>query len=206
MGWIKEHDDRWSFIILYIGGAVALSIWLNLFWVIVLMLAHFVLEIVRGHLLQARRPLLHALWEVKLDIALILFALVVALYSEHILALLGLGHAARAGQAARGLQFAARFAVIERALRIIVLTMDDFARLVQAVLKFRSRNKQAEPSLAGHEAHTLSGATAAYQTGDVLSLAFGALCLTLIVLLPTLIGTPVDELAGQILHEISPYR
>jgi hypothetical protein len=201
--WIKEHDDRWSFIVLYIGGAVALSIWLNLFWVIMLMLVHFVLEIARGLLLQVRRPLMHALWEVKLDIALVLFALVVALYSEHVMAMLGLGQAARAGQAARGLQLATRFAIIERALRIIVLTMDDFARLVQASLKLRNRRNAAP---AGGEAQLAAAVGPAAAAGDMLSLAFGAACLALILLLPSLIGTPADELTVQILHEISPFR
>lgn len=204
--WIREHDDRLSFVILYIGGAIILSIWLNLFWVIVLMLVHFALEIVRGHLLEARRPLLHAIWEVKLDIALVLFALVVALYAEHVLAVLGLGQAARAGQAAtRGIQFANRFAVIERALRVIVLTMDDVARLFQAAIKFRSRKTAPEPQLAavpGGEVTEPQG----LQTGDVVTLTFGALCLALILLMPTLVGTEPDEVGRMILEEVSPYK
>jgi hypothetical protein len=138
--WVRDHDDRLSFVLLYIGGAIALSVWLNLFWVAMLMLGHFALEIFRGHLLKAERPIFHALWEVKLDIGLLLFALVVALYADHVLALLGLGQAARAGQAARGLQAVAKFGIVERALRILVLTMDDIARLVQAVIKFRKKD------------------------------------------------------------------
>jgi len=142
--WIREHDDRLSFVVLYISGAIILSIVLNLFWVMMLMLGHFILEIFRGYLIKTERPFTHALWEVKLDIGLVLFALVVALYAEHVLALLGLGQAARVGQAARGLEVAARFGIVERALRIFVLTIDDLARLVQAGFKFRRRG--AEPT------------------------------------------------------------
>ena len=203
--WIEDHDDRLSFVILYIGGAVALSILLNLFWVIVLMLAHFALEIVRGHLLGAKRPLAHALWEVKLDIALVLFALVVALYADHVLALLGLGQAARAGQATRGLQAAARFGIIERTLRIVVLTADDAFRLVQAALKLRSRSAATAAPAPLATAPATSGGTG-LATGDIVSLAFGAVCLALILLAPDIIGTTPDAVASQVLHEVSPGR
>jgi hypothetical protein len=204
--WVREHDDRLSFVVLYVGGAIALSIWFNLFAVAMLMLAHFGLEILRGHLLKADRPLLHAAWEVKLDIALLLFSLAVALYSEHVMALLGLGQAARAGQAARGMQFAARFGIIERALRIILLTVDDIARLVQALIKFRrQRNGAPEPSFAAVvSAH--GAPEEGRGNGDALSLAFGALCLALILLAPSLTGEGAADVGAHVLRELSPYR
>jgi hypothetical protein len=208
LNWVRDHDDRLSFVALYIGGAIVLSIVLNLFWVVMLMLGHFGLEIFRGHLLRAQRPLLHALWEVKLDIGLLLFALVVALYADHVLALLGLGQAARAGQAARGLQVAAKFGIVERALRILVLTVDDIARLVQAVIKFQ--RKDAEPaavsSRAGAQTTAEPSSSASPATADLLSLAFVGLCLLLIVLTPTLTGAAAGEVGSQILQELSPYR
>ena len=206
LAWIREHDDRISFVVLYIGGAIALSIWLNLFWVVMLMLGHFALEIVRGHLLEARRPLAHALWEVKLDIALVLFALVVALYSDFVLGLLGLGQAARAGQAARGLQAAARFGVIERALRVVVLTADDALRLVQAAFRLRNRSAAPQPSLAAVETVASVPDEPGIEAGDIASLAFGALCLLLLLLAPQITGTTPEAVAAQLLHEISPGR
>lgn len=205
--WIREHDDRLSFVVLYIGGAIALSIWLNLFWVIMLMLGHFALEIVRGYLLDARRPLAHALWEVKLDIALVLFALVVALYSEFVLGILGLGQAARAGQAARGLQAAARFGVIERTLRIVVLTSDDVLRLVQAAFRLRGKSAAAKPAPAAVEvAAMVPDEEPAIGAGDIASLAFGALCLLLLLLAPQITDAAPDAVATQLLYEISPDR
>jgi hypothetical protein len=59
--WIREHDDRLSFVVFYISGAIILSIVLNLFWVMMLMLGHFILEIFRGYLIRAERPFTHAL-------------------------------------------------------------------------------------------------------------------------------------------------
>jgi len=206
--WIKEHDDRWSFMLVYIGGAIVLSIVLNLFWVMMLMLGHFVLEVFRGYLLKAERPFVHALWEVKLDIGLVLFALVVALYAEHVLALLGLGQAARAGQAIRGLEVAARFGIVERALRIFVLTIDDLARLVQVAVKFHSRKAEPAPVAASNDAQSVveSAPWASPGPGDVLSLSFVALCLFLIALTPSLTGTPAAHVTMQIFHEVSPHR
>lgn len=206
--WIREHDDRLSFVVLYISGAIVLSIVLNLFWVMMLMFGHFILEIFRGYLLKVKRPFVHALWEVKLDIGLVLFALVVALYAEHVLALLGLGQAARAGQAVRGVQAAARFGIVERALRIFVLTMDDLARLVQAAFKFGRRS--TEPATAQPSRHAHSDVDPELKSspgiGDMLSLSFAALCLILIVFTPSMTGTPATDVAPNILQELSPLR
>jgi hypothetical protein len=142
---------------------------------------------------------------VKLDIGLLLFALVVALYADHVVALLGLGQAARAGQAARGLQVAAKFGIVERALRVIVLTMDDVARLVQAVIKFQRKDAEpaAVPSHADAHAVTEPSSPA---TGDILSLAFVALCLMLILLAPPLTGASGADVGSKIVYELSPYR
>lgn len=203
--WVRDHDDRLSFVILYIGGAIILSVWLNLFWVVMLMLGHLGLEIFRGHLLKAERPLMHALWEVKLDVGLLLFALVVAIYSEHVLAVLGLGQAARAGQAARGLQVVAKFGIVERALRILVLTMDDVARLVQAVIKFRNKNGQPTPPEPRADAVAQSdGGSPSW--GDVCSLGFALACLLLILLTPSLTGASAADVGAHLLQELSPTR
>jgi hypothetical protein len=203
--WVREHDDRLSFVVLYVGGAIALSIWLNLFWVAMLMLCHFFLEILRGRLVDAEQPVLHALWEVKLDIALLLFALVVALYSEQVLALLGLGQAARAGQAARGIQAVARFGIVERALRIVVLTMDDMARLVQAVIRLQ-RNGAEPASVPAEVQHEGTPPAAVLGKSDVASLVFAGACLLLILSAPSLTGATAAEVGTQILVELSPFR
>jgi hypothetical protein len=203
--WVRDHDDRLSFVVVYIGGAIILSVWLNLFWVAMLMLGHFGLEIFRGHLLKAESPLRHALWEVKLDVGLLLFALVVALYSEHVLALLGLGQAARAGQAARGLQVAAKFGIVERALRILVLTMDDIARLVQAIIKFRNKGN-GQPAQAQHARAPDRSETTSSGWGDILGLGFAVACLLLILLMPTLTGASAADVGAHVLHELSPSR
>ncbi|TVQ82843.1 MAG: hypothetical protein EA357_07695 [Micavibrio sp.] len=129
--WLHNHDEKWSFIIVYLGGAVILSIYASLFWVAALMFGHFLLEYWRHIMAKVDHPLRHAIWHTKFDFGLLFFAIVIVLYAELILAALGLGQAARAGQAVRGMQAASRFGVIERALRVFVLIVDELFRFIQ---------------------------------------------------------------------------
>jgi len=103
--WIVQHDDSWLFIVPYIGLAVVLSIAISLFWLVALVVAHFALEWVR-QIYEAQNAgdqpgfgglLLRVLWELKLDLALIVFALVLAVYMEMALGVVGLGAAGRSG-------------------------------------------------------------------------------------------------------------
>ena len=100
--WIINHDDSWLFIIGYIGLAVVLSIWISLFWLVAVVAVHFLFEIVRQHTIHDSWTTIisESLWELKLDIALVLFALVVSLYMDVVLGVAGLQGAARAGASA----------------------------------------------------------------------------------------------------------
>ncbi len=211
--WIKHHDERWSFILLYVGGAIALSIYTNLFWVVMLMLGHFGLEIWRHIIIKAAKPFLQALWHVKLDIALVFFALVIALYADMIMAALGLGQTARAGQAVRGAQMLTRFAIIERGLRIFFLTIDDIARIAMIVWKvLKGKNgktsremEDARAKLKEEEEHIHPEPKAGrLSKGDIFSLSFGGLCLLLIVLAPWITDREVSETAWAIIYELQP--
>jgi hypothetical protein len=151
--WIMTYDDRWLFIVPYIGLAVLLSIVTGLFWLVAVVAAHFALELLRQHYiarLTQTRPgpiglLLRVLWELRLDIALIAFALVLALYMELTLGLVGLGSATRAGMMA-----GARFAVIQRLLRVILLSLDDLAQFARVLARRRNRQTTSlHPMRAG---------------------------------------------------------
>jgi nucleoid-associated protein YgaU len=115
-------------VAVYIGLAVVLSIVLSLFWLVAVAGLHFVLEYMRQARLRttAADVVTHALWEIKLDIALVLLALAMALYMNVVLGVLGLQSAARAAAATR----ITRFAAWERNLRAIVLLGDDVARVI----------------------------------------------------------------------------
>jgi hypothetical protein len=45
--WILQHDDRWSFIALYVSLAVVLSMWISLFWLVALVAASIVVATFR---------------------------------------------------------------------------------------------------------------------------------------------------------------
>jgi hypothetical protein len=130
---IAHHDDRWLFVAVYIGLAVVLSIALGLFWLVAVAGLHFALEVMRQAQHRSGTPdiVSHALWEIKLDIALVLLALAMALYMEVVLGILGLQSAARAGAASRAGMRLTRLAAWERNIRAIVLLADDVARVIQ---------------------------------------------------------------------------
>lgn len=206
--WIKDHDDRWSFVFLYVGGAVALSVFMNLFWVAMLMAGNFCLKSYRNYLVAKPRPLLTSLWQVKLDIGLVFFALVIGLYADHIFAALGLSQAARAGQAVRGLQMVTRFGVIERGLKVFFLTIDDQARLVNAVVKARKKKRQTvaipDEAIPEPEAHEPAYPWKYWGKGDIFSVGFGLVCLSLIFAAPLMLGLAPGEVAGHILRQLTP--
>lgn len=156
--WIVDHDRSWLFVILYVGLAVVLSVWVSLFWLLFMAGVHFALEWIRHAILRGEAGIvvpLNALWEVKLDLALVLVALALALYMELILGVLGLQSAARAGAAVRaGGKVGTRVAGWERLIRGFFLTVDDLANVARAFVM--RRGGEAVPAVA--EAVAESGA------------------------------------------------
>lgn len=137
---MRDHDERWSFVLLYLGLAVGLSVFVSLFWLLVVAGLHFGLECGRqAHYREGRAEIAgHALWEVKLDIGLVLLALTLVLYIDVVLGLLGLQSAARAGAVTRaGARIGSRAAAWERNIRTFLLTVDEMARLAYAAVMVR---------------------------------------------------------------------
>lgn len=213
--WIRDHDERWSFIAIYILGAIGLSVFMNLFWVMMLAMAHLTLKTVRNMIVGQPAPLLSALWQIKLDIALILFAICIAVYSHHLFAALGLG------QAARGAAIATRFGIIERGLKVFLMTIDDQARLVGAAIKLTRRRRAAGKNDADAlpelpDVVAASGIDPEPYThvlpwtkmgkGDYFALGFGVVCLGLLAFSPIILSIDPGHALHTVLHEISPFR
>jgi hypothetical protein len=147
--WVRNHDERWLFVLAYLGLAVGLSVMVSLFWLVVVAGVHFLFEVIRqAHYRDGRmNVVLHAMWEVKLDAGLVLLALVLVLYVDIVLGVLGLQSAARAGAVARaGARIGTRAAAWERTLRTILLTMDEAVRIVYAAVLLRRRTKRGTRS------------------------------------------------------------
>ncbi len=205
--WLKDHDERWSFIILYVGAAILLSLYAGLFWVVMLMLVHLLIELARHAHMDFPVPFLHALWHTKLDIGLIFFALVIVVYSDSVMAALGLGQSARAAQASRGLQMASRFGVIESAFRTFLLTADDLFRISRVAWKTHKKNRGVKKPVSKHEEEPDHAPYPwkSCKLGDYVSLTFGGFCFVLLLLSPVLTGKPLSELLKHLASELSPF-
>jgi hypothetical protein len=224
--WIVNHDNSRLFVVLYIGLAVVLSIWIGLFWLVVVVGAHFVLEWIRqAYLRDGFIPtLFETLWELKLDIALVLFALALSLYLDLIFGVVGIGSAARLGAAARaGARGGARFAAWQRTIRGILLSLDDAAQVIKAVLTGKKR-----PSLAVIDTSNMVDAAspspitaepepdkarsgrwgswgARWGKGDWISIGLGVICLLLIVIAPLFTHHTVASMLMTLTQELQPF-
>jgi hypothetical protein len=161
--WVREHDERWSFVVLYLGLAVGLSVFVSLFWLLVVGGLHFVLECGRqAHYRDGPLEVVgHALWEVKLDVGLILLALTLVLYIDVVLGLLGIQSAARAAAVTRaGARIGSRAASWERILRTFLVTVDEMARIAYAAVLMR-KGAPVAASAADSTADSTNGPEAA---------------------------------------------
>ncbi|TVP46664.1 MAG: hypothetical protein EA350_06610 [Gemmatimonadales bacterium] len=146
---MRNHDESWIFVILYLGMAVGLSVFVSLFWLVVVAFLHFVLEMLRQRHYRkgGRSVFLHALWEVKLDVGLVLLALMLVLYIEVVLGILGVQSAARAAAVSRaGARIGTRAAAWERNLRTFLLTFDEMIRIGHAGILMNRRRKRGKAS------------------------------------------------------------
>lgn len=123
--WIVAHDDSKWFNVLYTGLAIVLSLAFGLFWLFAVVAVHLAFELIKQHHLrtQPSRIIAWSLWELKFDLALIVFSLVVLLYMDTILGLAGLGASGRvATQTARATR-------LHRVVRSVLISVDDIARI-----------------------------------------------------------------------------
>lgn len=195
--WIVNHDDSNLFLFLYISLAVILSIAISLFWLVVVVLIHFIFECIKQHELKKgfKGILIRSSWELLLDFGLIFFALVIALYMDIILGAAGIGAGARAG--AQTLSKAgARFAGWQRAIRGILLSLDDVAQLT----KFNKK----EDTVAKAEITKYGGWTSEWGKGDKITISFTILSSILILISPLITDYSINEVLVVILDDLKP--
>jgi len=229
--WIIEHDHKWLFVVSYVALAVVLSIAISLFWLVVVVAVHLTLELLRQYYLHhsGRLVLLQALWEVKLDIALVIFALALTLYMDAVLGILGIRSAAQlgggmAGGAVRG---GARFVAWQRALRGFLLSVDDLIQVFRAFSRSAAKRRRGGGSpAAGNTGEAVEGRdaqgakpekervevhsprwgdwTGKWGVGDWLSVGLGIACVALMILAP-LTTTTFHGAIDTLLAELHPY-
>lgn len=128
--WLLDHDNRSTFTILYITLALVLSMAISMFWLAAVIAAHGLIEYwslgkrgVREH----RAGL--TVWHIKLDIMLLLAALWLGLYIDLLFGVAGLSATARTGA-----QVSARVLAWQRAIRGVLLSVDEAALAAKAVM------------------------------------------------------------------------
>jgi hypothetical protein len=137
--WILNHDESWIFTALYIGSAVVLSIAISLFWLLAVLAAHFAIEWIRQRACAPQGVFWRTAWHLKLDLALVLLALVLAVYMEMVLGVLGLGGAIRIAA-----QAGPRMAGWSRVLRGVLLSVDDMAQVARAASRLGKKSLSRE--------------------------------------------------------------
>jgi hypothetical protein len=196
--WIIEHDDSWLFIGAYIGLAVVLSVWISLFWLVVVVAGHFLLECLRWRHagVSGGRIGLLALWETKLDLALIAFGLALAAYLEFALGLVGVGNVARAG-----MHGVAKAPAWTRAIRGVLLSLDDAAQAVRVVTG-RNGDEAGDDVII----EDLSPwRPARWALADHVAIWFGVTCLIACITAPWLLGHDTAWLIETLADELHPW-
>lgn len=194
--WIINHDDKKLFVVLYISLAVILSIWLGLFWLCVVVGVHYLFEVIiqLDRKLPVHRALALGVWEVKLDIFLIILALLVSIYMDVILGAAGLSAGARTAATA-----GARFAAWQRVIRVIALSVDDLAQAVRGFLPRRKTvgSQEGQPAEA-------TVAPGLLTKGDYATLTFGALCLFFLFAAPLFTDYTMADVFQIVLDDLRP--
>jgi hypothetical protein len=219
--WIVNHDNSWLFVIVYTASAMLLGLLVNLFWLSVVVAVHAVFEWVRqSHLSASRGGVVRLVaWEMKLDVSLVFLALAMTVYLDVAIGLMGLGSAARLGAlaAARGMSRGARGLGWMRALRGILLSVDDFINAINRVVAgFRQHAaaKAVDPAqpAAAPTAPTAPTAPAAplapwrrWGASDHVAIWLTLGSLALLALAPFILpGEDGPSIAARILHEMRP--
>lgn len=231
--WIIDHDKSRVFNVLYVGLAIILSVFVSLFWLVLIVGIHFAFEIVRHYHHSSkpmRRVLGRSLWHLKLDLSFIAFSFVVDAYMGFLFGVAGLGNISRVGAISRvGVRSGARLGGYEGAIRGIMLSADDIARTTSKAVGLRgsmkgddnvvlkgddaevddanmpglpdSKESPFQPELVSQDAQL----EVTWARKDYATLAFGVICITLLLLTPWLIGMTYEELLGVILLDLQPF-
>lgn len=201
LSWVAEHDDHWLFITLYIGLALVLSMTISLFWLVAVVATHGVLE---WFALERRgvrdQRLGRIFWHLKLDIGLVLVALWLGLYIDVLFGLAGLGAAARAGA-----QTAARAVAWQRTIRGVLVTADEAALVVKAIVTRKKGKAPADPAPAPEPPDPRPPWRRSWSGGDKFAVVFTSTCALLILLTPLLTDHTVGSALAVLAADLHPW-
>ncbi|WP_157370623.1 hypothetical protein [Vulgatibacter incomptus] len=177
---------------------------MSLFWLLVLVGVHFALELLRQRRLQARNPIRTALWEIKLDGALLLLSLTLAIYMDVVVGILGLRVAARAGSTVA--RASARFEFLRRSIRTVLLMLDDLVRIagfIVAAAGIRRGERDVPDETSPHfDDPRPSGG---WTWGDRFAVGLAMVSGALLISSPWLAGHGMEGIWAIALRELHPF-
>jgi hypothetical protein len=228
INWVLSHDERITFILFYIGLSLILSLALGLFWLVLIVFLHWILELI-VHSYKSSNLFFafgNSLWEIKLDIGLVLMALWLAVYLDFIFGIAGLGVAARsiaqignqtlrsgsrlAGTSSNIAKTTVRFAGWQRIIRSSLLSLDDFVQIFRGIFKAKDQkndikeNTQSPPEKYNNFA-TINLWAGKWTNGDIASSALIVLFTGLLLMAPQIIGIPFTEVLQVLIEELKPF-
>jgi hypothetical protein len=195
--WIAEHDDSWLFIVFYVGLGLVLTMTISLFWLVAVVAAHAVLEwFAMGRKGVHDHRAGRVLWHLKLDIGLVLVALWLGLYLELLFGLAGLGAAARAGA-----QTATRVVAWQRAIRGVLMTVDEAAHVVKAVVTRNGGKRHQQAAVIDDRPPWRR----TWSRGDKFAVAFTTTWAVLILLAPVLTPHTIESTLATLAADLHPW-
>ncbi len=226
-----SHDESRAFNVLYIVLAVVLSVFVSLFWLVVIVDFHFVLELARQHSHCPdclRKAVGGSFWNLKLDMSFIAFSFAVSAYLGVLFGMAGLGGISRVGRVSQvGVRSGAGIGAYESAVRGIMLSVDDVARTTTTAIAKRNDKKSdnvpedngvEEEWATAFRAHVPEERLIETETvvsdvdmpvkwtrNDYATIAFGGICVVLLFLTPVLIGLSYPELFQIIIQDLQPF-
>jgi hypothetical protein len=201
--WVLAHDDSRIFVAAYLGLAVVLSVAISLFWLVAVVVLHFALEVIRQHHAYrgASRAITEAAWEIRLDVALVLFAFALTLYMDVLLGFVGLQAGARTLAVTRA---GARVVAWQRVLRGVILSLDDVAQMARAAISRRS-GRRTPPSSSFMADQPLQKVRGRWSVGTALTVALGVMSLALVFGAPFLTDHTWNSVIATLLRQLHPW-
>ena len=196
--WLLDHDHRITFTVIYISLALVLSMAISMFWLVAVVSVHGLIEFWSlGKQGITDHRLGRTLWHIKLDIMLVLAALWLGLYIDLLFGVAGLSAAARTGA-----QVSARVLAWQRAIRGVLLSVDEAALAAKAAFGNKSNHGEHGPRHRSAPPPPLPWRER-WGWGDRLTVGATTLFAVLILLTPVITDHSVAEalvILGEDLH------
>ncbi|MGI6395569.1 MAG: hypothetical protein ACOX2F_12735 [bacterium] len=217
--WFLNHDDKTLFNISYVALSVVVSIVWGIFWLVLIVAIHFFMDFVVNisKKFSLQKAIGYALWALKLDFALVLFSLTLAVYIDVVLGVLGAGNtlkgAVQAGSrmqraggraaqvAGNTMKVGSRVLGWQKMIRTFFISIDDFARAIPFFLKKKKDGDETDAVESKAEKPVME---IKMTWSSLFSIALGVVMLVLFFLAPVILNQPAAEIWKIVAEELKP--